>query len=67
MTSRHYKIMDLERWNHLQLTVMKGLHLSAEPDEVLAFGEWFASLVDDLGRLPSWEEIRAFSPHSFSH
>ena len=66
MTSKQYKLMDLGRWNHLQLTVMKGLHLSPEPDEVRAFGEWFACLVDDLGRLPDWKEIRTAFAFSFS-
>lgn len=68
MISDDYKMNDLKSWNNLQLKLLEELDSPAEPDYVTAVAEWFVRLVDDLGRLPSWEEIRAHFPTDrFSH
>lgn len=62
MTSDDYRINDLKGWNNLQLKMLEEFGSTRELDYVSSIAEWFVRLVDDLGRLPSWDEIRAFFP-----
>lgn len=62
MDSRYYKIRDLKAWNRLQMRMIRDLDIPQQPDYITAVAEWFVSLVDQMGRLPSWDEILAFFP-----
>jgi len=59
MTDKRMKLVDLRRWNRLQLALMQRLGVPLEPEAVTAFGEWFASVVNHLGRLPRPQELEA--------
>ena len=59
MTAQSMKMIDLKRWNLVQVTILHRFGINAEPDTVLAFGEWFANEVDYLHRLPRSSEFHS--------
>ena len=58
MTARRMKIIDLRRWNLVQAILVQRLGMSAEPEIIMAFSEWFANEVDHLHRLPRFSETQ---------
>lgn len=62
MNSRYYKMRDLKSWNNLQLKIIRDLGIPEKPDYITAVAEWFVGLVDQLGRIPTWDEILSFFP-----
>lgn len=59
MTAKKMKVIDLKRWNLLQLHLMQKMGIPLDPDHVMEFAKWFSNEVDNLGRLPRLEEVRA--------
>ncbi len=58
MTAQSMKMIDLKRWNLVQMMLLQRVGLPLEPETLLIFGEWFSTEVDNLRRLPRLSEVR---------
>ncbi len=58
MTAQSMKMIDLKRWNLVQMMLLQKVGLPLEPETLLVFGEWFSTEVDNLRRLPRLSEVR---------